>query len=97
MNITEVKKCLKFRNGAEFAIVNIVGNGTKASKPLFKKSKFGREHKVVGIYWEAKSGLVGISFADGSRDYQKKYGDRALQFVFCTGVYKVEIHKSGVI
>ncbi len=62
---------MKFRKRVDFAIVDTVGNGTKAFKPLFKEYKFRRGHKVVEIYWEAKLCLIGISFADGGRDHQK--------------------------
>ena len=96
MNKTRLEKCLKFENGAEFVIFSTVGNTTKAFKPFFKESKFRIVHKVVEIYWEAKSGLGGINCSDRGRDHRKKYRNRALQWVFCAGIYKMEIHKSDV-
>lgn len=87
---SQQEKYLKFDIKKRSAIIIIVGKSKKAAKICSKKLRFGEALKIVKKYWKAKPGLICLSFARINHDYFGEYEDKAIQYVICASINKVE-------
>ena len=90
--ITEsrLEERLESGTGRGSAIVITVGTSEEATKLCSKELRFGGAKKVVEKYWEAGPSSVYMSCAGVDHDRLRECGDRAVQYVICTGAYKAE-------
>lgn len=64
---------------------------------MLKKLRFGGIFKVIEKYQEAGPYFIYISSTKIGHNQLKRYSNRKIQCVINTGIYKIKIHKCGVI
>lgn len=83
--------------GKGLAIVITVENSGEVFILCTKRLRFARAPKVVEKYWEARQGLVCISYTRIGYDCLGRYGNRGLYCVICIRDNKIKNHLYGVI
>ena len=94
---TKLNQWLRSKNRRESAIVITVENSKKTSRLYFKKLRFERAIKVAKKYWKARSASVCMGCKKIIQDCLRNCAKRAMQYVICARLHKVQIHKYRVI